>query len=472
MSDIGLAGVSTTALSRIGPNGETLAGGVNDTTSSLSPFGPSNAKGINEANEVVKSLDTEALGNLFADARNILSGLRDKFLGDKADLKYPLETEGGAYQARVQFRMYKIQLAQDGNSQKAFSKISTDNIKSSGSVAKSVDKKNEFSVDDFSELNYGNPGVGNDLSGTPAARFGNSGTGNEINAAASGPQATTADTSLTGLAKSAVSSTYKKKIQDIQKSDELKFIGNKLSGRLVPQLDQGAPIVDMYFPLTMQFNDNAQYDNASLGALGAGVESALQNGVGALEAAISEAGKSFTSIIDVATGNDQLGETAFKLGAARAIDKVSLLSTGLANALTLQNRAIINPNIRALFKGVGLREFTFQFKMIARSQREAEEVRRIVKHFRQEMYPDVYTVGGADIGFKFPNLFEIIFNYNGFHNRNIPKMHYCYLRNVSTTINPTGGAMRRDGSPNEIDLTLSFVEYKTLKKSDVKKGGY
>ena len=471
MSDIGLAGVSTTALSRIGPNGETLAGGVNDTTSSLSPFGPGNAKGLNEANEVVKNVDTEALGNLFADARNILSGIFDGFLSDRADLKYPLETEGGAYQARVQFRMYKVQLAQDGNSQKAFSKISTDNIKGSGSVAKSVDKKNEFLVDDFSELNYGNPGVGNDLSGTPAAGFGNPGTGNEINAAASGPQATTADTSLSGLTRSG-GSTFKKKIQDIQNSDEVKFLGNKLSGKLVPQLVQGAPIVDMYFPLTMQFNDNAQYDNASLGALGAGVEDAVQRGVGALEAAISEAGKSFTSIIDVATGNDQLGETAFKLGAARAIDKVSLLSTGVANALTLQNRAIINPNIRSLFRGVGLREFTFQFKMIARSQREAEEVRRIVKHFRQEMYPDAYTVGNADIGFKFPNMFEITFNYNGFPNKNIPKIHLCYLRNVSTTINPTGGAMRRDGSPNEIDLTLSFVEYKTLKKDDVRLGGY
>ena len=32
--------------------------------------------------------------------------------------------------------------------------------------------------------------------------------------------------------------------------------------------------------------------------------------------------------------------------------------------------------------------------------------------------------------------------------------------------------MRRDGSPNEIDLTLSFVEYKTLKKDDVRLGGY
>ena len=49
-------------------------------------------------------------------------------------------------------------------------------------------------------------------------------------------------------------------------------------------------------------------------------------------------------------------------------------------------------------------------------------------------------------------------------------MQLCYLRNVSTTINPTGGTFRRDGQPNEIDLTLSFVEYRTLNKKDIKDG--
>ena len=147
-----------------------------------------------------------------------------------------------------------------------------------------------------------------------------------------------------------------------------------------------------------------------------------------------------------------------------------MLNTGVANALTLQNRTIINPNIRALFKGVGLREFTFQFKMIARSQLEAEVIRQIIEHFRTEMYPEALDVGGADIGFRFPNLFEIIFNYKGVPNKNMPKLMLCYLRNVSTTINPTGGAFRRDGQPNEVDLTLSFVEHRTLDKRDIKDG--
>ena len=90
------------------------------------------------------------------------------------------------------------------------------------------------------------------------------------------------------------------------------------------------------------------------------------------------------------------------------------------------------------------------------------------------MYPGTYDIealGGASIGFKFPHLFQIDFTYRGMRNRNIPKIHLCYLRNVSTTINPTGGAMRRDGAPNEVDLTLSFVEHKTLDKKDID-GGY
>jgi len=464
MSDIGLTGLSTTALNKIGPNGETIAGSVNDTTSSLSPFGPS-GKAINEAGEAIKSIDAPDISGLFDAAQDLLGGIFGR--GRKADLKYPLETEGGAYQARVQFTMFEMKLDQDGNTQKRFNKIATDNTKGTKSVAKSADEKGQLVVDDFrGSTPRLSPGA---YGGAIATQVGKS----NNNADASGAQATTSDTALsarTDRLLGNIKDTYNNKLSDLKKSEEARFIGNTLSGRLRPHKVQGAPVVDMYFPLTMQFNDNAQYDNAPLGALGAGVEAALQGGQGALEAAISEAGKSFTSIIDVATGSDKLGETAFKLGAARAIDKVSSLSSGVANALTLQNRAIINPNMRALFRGVGLREFTFQFKMIARSQRESEEVRQIVKHFREQMYPGIYEIGTADIGFKFPNMFQIDFRYNGSNNRNIPKIHKCYLRTVSTTVNPTGGAMRRDGAPNEIDLTLSFVEHKTLNQKDIRNG--
>ena len=472
MSDIGLTGISTTSLNKVGPNGETLSG---NNFPGLDAFGGSGPKvGINELGEQVKQIDVTSAHNLLRDATSGLRGILDNFFGrNQADLKYPLETEDGAYQARVTFKMFSLQPKRDGETQKNFEKISTDNNKNLAGVPLSADQQGQLLVDDFRQTGTGNPGVGNEIVST---NYGNAGTGNEIQAApAAGPGATKAGTTFTDQSGALIDkgTSYAKNLADsVTENKAIKTAFNTLSGGITPQPVQNASTVDMYFPLTMQFNDNAQYDNASLGALGAGVEAALRGGADVLEAAISEAGKSFKSAFDVISGNDQLGEAAFRVGAARAIDKASFLSSGVANALTLQNRTIVNPNIRALFRGVGLREFTFQFKMISRSQREAEEIRRIVKHFRTEMYPGVYEIDTAEIGFQFPNLFKIDFSYNGIPNRKIPKIHYCYLRTVSTTINPTGGAMRRDGKPNEVDLTLSFVEYKTLNRNDIEKGGF
>ena len=182
MSDIGLTGLSTTALSRIGPNGETLAGGVNDTTSSLSPFGPG-GKAVNEAGELVKSVDALDLSGLEDVAKDILGGLFGG--GRKTDLKYPLETESGAYQARVQFTMFEMKLDQDGNTQKAFGKVSTDNTKGTKAVAKSADQKGQLIVDDYGD---NNPlGLVDDYGGAVATQAGKS----NNNADASGAQATT-----------------------------------------------------------------------------------------------------------------------------------------------------------------------------------------------------------------------------------------------------------------------------------------
>ena len=57
-----------------------------------------------------------------------------------------------------------------------------------------------------------------------------------------------------------------------------------------------------------------------------------------------------------------------------------------------------------------------------------------------------------------------------FENKNIPKILPCYLRSISHTINPTGGSFRNDGKANEIDLTLSFVEYRAIEQQDIQEG--
>ena len=471
MSDIGLTGVPITRLNKVGSMGEILPGSVNDTTSSLSPFGPGN-KGIpqTDVDELGNQIRNVDFSDLNTNMRNMSSRLQDflggflSSFGKTADLKYPLETENPAYQARVRFTVFTFR-PKDGESMKRFAKIANDNLKvPAGGTPLSEDEKSDFGSEDGAETNLA---VGSRGSGQYLDNRGR-------NAPAAGGEANSK--LLTEQIKGLGTSTSNFINKQLDKNTAIKIAGEKarlFSGGL-KKVKLNEPVVDMYFPLTMQFNDNAQYDNAPLNALGAGAEGLINQGAGALESTIGAFVKGGKSIFDILRGNQDLTEAGLRVGAARLIDKVGLLNTGLANALTLQNRTIINPNMRAMFRGVGLREFTFQFKMIAKSQYENAVIRQIVKHFRKQMYPGTYDIealGGASIGFKFPHLFQIDFRYKNAHNRNIPKIHLCYLRNVSTTINPTGGAMRRDGAPNEIDLTLSFVEHKTLDKKDID-GGY
>ena len=169
-------------------------------------------------------------------------------------------------------------------------------------------------------------------------------------------------------------------------------------------------------------------------------------------------------------------ETA-RLGASRLISAIPgmNLNQGLGAAAGLANRIIVNPNVRKLFNGVTVREFTFQFKMIPTSPEEGEIIQKIIKLFRKEMYPRAFKipVGGesnVSLGYNFPNAFKIKFNFKDSENRNIPKLLPCYLRNVSHTINPTGGGFKNDGKANETDLTLAFVEHRAIEQQDIEKG--
>lgn len=367
-------------------------------------------------------------------------------------LKYPLEDANPAYQARVSFRMYSLQPKNPGSTQKILDKQTEDNLRRQGATtfyANDADASTRGTgpitvasaqaVDDFSEIGT-----------SKSAKAGDSGLKDRVK-------------------------NKSKELADYLSSTKIaETVTSSIQGGYGFKPVKNTPIVDMYFPLSMTFTDNAQYDNANLNGFGAAVEASVAAGAGMLESAINQLSATGQGIFDLVRNNTNLSETAGRLAAARLINITP--NEGLRNALTLTNRAIINPNTRALFRGVALREFTFQFKMIAESPQEAATVKEIIKHFRSELYPGTYSIpvgrGGveADVGYKFPNVFQISFSYKGAKNNNLPRLHHCYLRSVNHTVNPTGGGFRRDGQPNEIDLTLSFVEYKTLNKKDIDEG--
>lgn len=226
--------------------------------------------------------------------------------------------------------------------------------------------------------------------------------------------------------------------------------------------------VTLYLPTNIIINDAVSYDEFDLGAIGAIGLAGAQAGQGAPSAIARGVGQAAGSLIGLLSGNvsDQRGA---RLAASRLAEKGNAVVAGVVRAGT---STTVNPNTINLFKSVRLREFSFTFKLIANSAREAREIEDIIKFFRTTMYPDTINFDpnglNVPIGYEFPDKFEITMRYN-----NEPvavKILPSVLRTISTSINATSGIWYRDGKPAEVEIQLNFGEERTLNRNDVIEG--
>lgn len=233
------------------------------------------------------------------------------------------------------------------------------------------------------------------------------------------------------------------------------------------------PITDgtvaLYLPIAYQVNESLNYDTTNLNASGAAAMAAMNAGSSALTAAgkgIASGLESITSFFDQGVGG---------IGARLAAERLArspagfLVPEGIRNAIGLTARVTVNPNIRTAFRGVNIREFSFQFKLLPKSAEESLEVKKIIRLLRRHAFPEEIRAGSVPLGYKYPDLFKIrlLSGKEGeFKNVGTP-IKMAQLRNISTVYNPTTTALHPDGSPTEIDLTLGFIEYKTISRDDI-----
>lgn len=219
-------------------------------------------------------------------------------------------------------------------------------------------------------------------------------------------------------------------------------------------------------PIAYVVNDMIGYENAELGAGGAAALNAMER-TGEMGSALSAALSSFTgSVTDLF--KQGMGADAARVALARGIAKAPI-SAGLKAAGSIAARVTVNPNVRATFRGVSLREFTFQFKFIPYSAEESRAIADIIRTFRTYAYPETIYAGPVAVGYKYPDLFKIRVQYNQQDIGSQIKM--CYLRNVQTSYNPTAASFHADRMPTEIDLSLSFTEHTTISREDIVSGG-
>jgi hypothetical protein len=227
--------------------------------------------------------------------------------------------------------------------------------------------------------------------------------------------------------------------------------------------------IKIYLPQGFSTGDALQYSNADLGMTGAAALNAFNNGGGFGEA-IGEMFKTgFGSLTDASGNGKDLAQLTIARNAKGILGK--LMPDELQLPLQLSSAVTVNPNTRAMFKGVGLRTFQFQFKFLPVSEREAQEVEEIIKRFRLHAYPESIQAGAISAGYKYPHMFDITLTANG---QPIgTKIKTCVLESITTSYNASSMAWHKGPEKSyasEYDLTLSFREEVALNAQDIRDG--
>ena len=127
--------------------------------------------------------------------------------------------------------------------------------------------------------------------------------------------------------------------------------------------------------------------------------------------------------------------------------------------------AAINPNLELLFSGPKLRQFGFQFKMTARSQKEAIEIRKIIRFFKKGMAPR-RSASNADASFFLgtPNVFKVQFKSGDSELKSIGKFKTCALVSFTANYTPDGfyaaynDSVAGGSQPISVTMQMGFNE--------------
>ena len=153
---------------------------------------------------------------------------------------------------------------------------------------------------------------------------------------------------------------------------------------------------------------------------------------------------------------------------AQQLSKLAGINISADEVLARTTGKILNPNAELLFQGPVLRDFGFKFLMIARSQKEGEEIRKIIRFFKAGGAPR-YLGGPALLGT--PNIFQLTYMRDKSKElETVNKFNEMALRTITVDYAPDGfWSAYQDSQPVAVVMSLQFTELRPLYSDDHEK---
>ena len=163
-----------------------------------------------------------------------------------------------------------------------------------------------------------------------------------------------------------------------------------------------------------------------------------------------------------------VGQAGLAIG-AQELSKFAGVNLSADEVLARSTGKILNPNAELLFQGPVLRDFGFKFLMIARSEDEAEEIRKIIKFFKVGAAP-VFSDGPALLGT--PNVFQLEYKAGKRRLNTVNRFNEMALRTITVDYAPDGfWSAYQDSHPVAVVMSLQFSELRPLYRVDHEFGG-
>jgi hypothetical protein len=262
--------------------------------------------------------------------------------------------------------------------------------------------------------------------------------------------------------------------------------------------ETSAGTVSLYMPDTLNVNYSHNYGEVSL--------TEQLGPIATLASAFADRSSSMRGM-DGDTGNwwnpYAAGAGTYALG---KIGQMGDVAPGLGDVAQNAIGNVTNPHLQMLYKGVGLREFQFEFLFTPTSSQEAQQAKTIVDTFVYWAAPDVakgvsssrhYLVPPLlfNIGFSFLNGSGLVGAVTNFFSNLETQIfgqqltgalnpssslstplnnamvytiyHPCVLKDINVDYAPNGWAAFSDGFPVQTRLTLQFKETDIVTKQDI-----
>ena len=225
--------------------------------------------------------------------------------------------------------------------------------------------------------------------------------------------------------------------------------------------------ISMYMPPTVKATYSQDYQNASIGQaskFAADVYSDVMAGV--------EPGAGVMNFL-----KNEFPAAAREALILQGLKGAELIPgfQGATDTLGMITGEVVADRLELAFRNINKRSFQYTFKMLPKSQEEADMVYDIVLAFKKHSAPSFKDGNRSGKTLIVPDTFEIVYMYDDNENQYLNKISECVLETVD--VNYGGeryktfqGVKGRGAPPVETSITLNFKELELITRERIEEG--